>query len=86
MAEPQPHPDPGERERLAARHRDITIARERLDEARRVGARSTEVNPLRADLLAALEGYADLITELGAPVPPRLHSEIELYRRLHGRS
>ncbi|GAB6984614.1 hypothetical protein [Nocardioides pyridinolyticus] len=75
-----------EQEQLSAHLRDISVARERLDEARRVGARSTEVNPLRADLLAALEGYAAAITRLGAPVPHRIHSEIELYRRLHGRS
>ena len=75
-----------EQEQLSAHLRGITVARERLDEARRVGARSTEVNPLRAELLAALEGYAAAITRLGAPVPPRIHSEIELYRRLHGRS
>jgi hypothetical protein len=84
--EARQHPEPGERERLAEFVRDISVARQRLDEARRVGARSTEVHPLRAELLAALEGYAAMITRLGAPVPPRLHSEIELYRRLHNRS
>ncbi|MDQ2698835.1 MAG: hypothetical protein M3Y46_08590 [Actinomycetota bacterium] len=48
-----------EQEQLSAHLRDISVARERLEEARRVGARSTEVNPLRADLLAALtEGVA----------------------------
>jgi hypothetical protein len=75
-----------EHEQLASHLRDITLARGRLDEARRVGARSTEVTPLRAELLTALEGYADAITRLGAPVPHRIHSEIELYRRLHGRN
>lgn len=75
-----------EPEQLSARLRDIALARQRLDEARRVGARSTEVNPLRDDLLAALEGYAAAITRLGAPVPHRIHAEIELYRGLHGRS
>ena len=74
-----------EQEQLSAHLRDIALARERLDEARRVGARSTEVNPLRADLLAALEGYAAAITRLGAPVPHRIHSEIELYRGLGNR-
>ena len=74
-----------EQEQLSAHLRDIALARERLDEARRVGARSTEVNPLRAELLAALEGYAAAITRLGAPVPHRIHSEIELYRGLGNR-
>ena len=75
-----------QQEQLSAYLRDISVARERLEEARRVGAPSTEVTPLRADLLTALEGYAAAITELGAPVPHRILSEIELYRRLHGRS
>lgn len=74
-----------EQEQLSAHLRDISVARERLEEARRVGARSTEVNPLRADLLAALEGYAAAITRLGGPVPHRIHSEIELYRGLGNR-
>ncbi len=75
-----------EHDHLETHLRDIAVARERLDEARRVGARSTEVSPLRADLLAALEAYAAAITRLGAPVPHRIHAEIELYRGLHGRS
>ena len=74
-----------EQEQLSAHLRDISVARERLEEARRVGARSTEVNPLRADLLAALEGYAAAITRLGGPVPHRIHSENELYRGLGNR-
>lgn len=85
MAEARRPTEPGERERLAACVHDINVARERMDAARQVGARSTEINALRSELLTALEGYEAAITSLGAPVPQRLRAEIDLYQRLRNR-
>ena len=85
MSEPPHLSGPAERGRLAASLREIDVARGRLRAGRQVGARSTDVQRLRSELLSALEGYAAQITRLGAPIPPRLRSEIELYRRLRNR-
>jgi hypothetical protein len=44
-----------------------------------------EQQVLRKQLLDALEAYADALALEGAPLPPRLRTEIDLYRGLGGR-
>jgi hypothetical protein len=44
-----------------------------------------EQQVLRKGLLDALEAYADALATVGAPLPPRLRAEIDLYRGLSGR-
>jgi|tagenome__1003787_1003787.scaffolds.fasta_scaffold20174519_2 hypothetical protein len=85
MSEPSRQPGPPARACLASCLREVNVARARL-RATRNDLRSWEKPALRADLLAALEGYAEAITDLGAPVPRRLLAEIELYRRLRNRT
>lgn len=84
MSDPRqsPHrgPGPHPRERLQACARKVELARIELQTAR--GTRSGAELQARADLLDALETYAGLITQLGGPVPYRLHAEIELNRGL----
>jgi hypothetical protein len=70
-----------ERERLAACLLDVANARSHLRAAQgRPGGWG--VRDLRADLIAALEAYGAAITELGAPLPRKLRTEIELHRRI----
>jgi hypothetical protein len=71
--------------RLVACLRDVKIARAHLLTSRHEVGRDWEKHALRAELLAALEGCAAAITLLGAPVPRRLRTEIDLYRRLENR-
>ncbi len=84
MLEPGRSPRPNTHEVLAGCLEDVSIARDRLRAARGVGMRQSDQSPLRADLLAALEGYAEAISRLGAPVPHQVRAEIDLYRRLQG--
>ena len=86
MPEPRPHPDPDERHRIAQCLRDVHAARQQLRTARHEAARGWDKDGLRAELLAALEGYAAAITQVGAPLPRTLRNEIDLYRRLGNRS
>ena len=44
-----------------------------------------EQQQLRKELLASLEAYAAALAQAGAPLPPRLRSEINLYKDLGGR-
>ena len=37
---------------------------------------------MQADLLVALEAYAAAVASLGAPLPYRMRTEIDLYRNL----
>jgi hypothetical protein len=70
-----------ERERLAVCLLDVANARARLRAAQGVpGGRG--VYDLRADLIVALETYAQAITQLGAPLPRRLRAELDLHRRI----
>ncbi|MBU2694429.1 MULTISPECIES: hypothetical protein [Pimelobacter] len=66
---------------LAACQQEVSAARERLEDARRRGARQ-DIEPLRELLIAALEGYAATIERSGAPLPQRLQGELRLYRGL----
>ena len=75
-----------ERERLAVCLRDVTTARAHLRAAQHRVPRGCGVFAQRMDLLAALEAYAEAITELGAPLPRQLRTEIDLHRRLGHRS
>ena len=86
MPEPRRQAGPDERARLVACLRGVNIARARLEAARHQVTRGREKDALRAELLAALEGYAAAITRAGAPVPRRLLAEIEVYRRLRNRA
>ena len=70
-----------ERERLAACLLDVAHARAHLRAAQGKPG-GWGVYDLRVDLIAALEAYADAITELGAPLPRQLRAEIDLHRRI----
>ncbi len=70
-----------ERERLAACRLDVANARSDLRAAQGKPG-GWGVYDLRIDLIAALEAYGDAITELGAPLPRKLRTEIELHRRI----
>lgn len=86
MSEPRHHPEPAGRDPLATCMREVDLARRELRAGRQVGARGPDVQRLRSALLTALQGYAAEITRLGAPVPHRLQSEIDMLRRLDHRS
>jgi hypothetical protein len=80
------HLGPGQRQRVAACLRNVNLAREDLRTARHEEPNGWAARALRAELLAALEGYAAAIAEIGAPVPRTLQDEIALYRRLRNRT
>ncbi|MBD3926238.1 hypothetical protein IEZ26_16555 [Nocardioides cavernae] len=84
MLEPGPGLDPGRHLRLTSLLEDVKAARRLLDLARH-DKRHVEQQQLRRDLLASLEAYAAALTLAGAPVPPRLRSEINLYKGLGAR-
>ena len=67
-----------ERAQLGACHAEVVSARSRLQDARRNG--TSDLEPLRARLVAALERYAATIQRSGAPLPQRLHAELQLHR------
>ena len=79
-------PGPGERQRIAVCLQSLNIARGHLRTSRHQATRGWDKHALRADLLAALEGYAEAITQIGAPVPRTLQNEIDIYRRLRNRT
>ncbi|MFD1947045.1 hypothetical protein [Nocardioides aestuarii] len=72
------------RERVAACRQMVDAARLNLDRARATRP-DLDLRGFRADLLWALEEYESAITEVGAPLPPRLRREIQLYRQLADR-
>ena len=76
--------DPGRHHRLTLLLEDVLTARRRLERARH-DKRLAEQQLLRKGLLDALEAYANALATVGAPLPPRLRSEIDLYRGLGGR-
>ena len=82
MPESRRHAGFVERERAVACFREVGVARAHLRTARDTATGGWNKHALHADLLTALEGYAAAIIRLGAPVPPKLRNEIELYRRL----
>ena len=84
MLETGPELDPSRHLRLTSLLEDIKAARRLLDLARH-DQRHVEQQQLRRDLLATLEAYADALTLAGAPLPPRLRSEINLYKGLGAR-
>jgi hypothetical protein len=84
MLHAEPGFDPGRHQRLTSLLEDIKAARELLDRARH-DKRHVEQQQLRTELLAALDAYAAAVALAGAPLPPRLRSEIDLYRGLGGR-
>ena len=61
------------------------MAARRLLDLARHDKRHGEPQQLRRDLLVTLEAYADALALVGAPLPPRLRTEIDLYRGLGGR-
>jgi hypothetical protein len=70
-----------ERERLNVCMLNVANARVNLRAAQGVpGGRG--VYDLRAELIGALEAYAQAITELGAPLPRKLRAELDLLRRI----
>jgi hypothetical protein len=84
MLHPEAGFDPGRHQRLTSLLEDVKAARRVLDRARQ-DKRLVEQQQLRKELLAALDAYAAALTLAGAPLPPRLRSEIDLYRGLGGR-
>lgn len=84
MLHADPGFDPGRHQRLTSLLEDVKAARRVLDRARQ-DKRLVEQQLLRKELLAALDAYAAALTLAGAPLPPRLRSEIDLYRGLGGR-
>lgn len=85
MTDPRNHPRSDHHDRVQACRRDVSSAREQLRLARSASP-GWDLRGLRAELLRALEAYAAAISHMGAPVPPALHSEIELYRQLGDRA
>ena len=84
MLEHEPELDTGRHWRLTSLLEDVKAARRGLDLARH-DKRHVEQQQLRKDLLGALEAYADALAVVGAPLPPRLRSEINHYKGLGGR-
>jgi hypothetical protein len=84
MLHAEPGIDPGRHQRLTSLLEDVKAARRVLDRARH-DKRLVEQQQLRKELLAALDAYAEALAVAGAPLPPRLRSEIDLYRGLGGR-
>ena len=82
MLESTPHRGLNRSDAVAARADDVDAARSRLHAARRPGCRNTDAHLLQADLLVALEAYAAAVANLGAPLPYRIRTEINLYRNL----
>ena len=76
--------DPGRHQRLSSLLEAVLTARRVLDRARH-DKRLAEQQLLRRELLEALEAYAHALAQVGAPLPPRLRSEIDLYRGLGAR-
>jgi hypothetical protein len=66
---------------LADRLREVDAARAEV-RAARCTQRPMEQRLVQEELLVALERYASAIADFGAPLPYRLHAEIEMYRRL----
>jgi hypothetical protein len=69
---------------LGACQADVLLARSELLHARQRGAQ-LDVEPFRANLVAALEVYVAAIERSGAPLPQRVRAELELYRSLRHR-
>jgi hypothetical protein len=84
MLETGPEFDPGRHQRLTLLLEDVLSARRHLERARH-DKRLVEQQLLRKRLLDALEAYAGALAQAGAPLPPRLRAEIDLYRGLGGR-
>ena len=84
MLEAGPEFGPGRHQRLSSLLEDVLVARRVLEGARH-DKRLAEQQVLRRELLEALEAYAAALAEVGAPLPPRLRSEIDLYRGLGAR-
>jgi hypothetical protein len=84
MLEAGPEFDPGRHQRLSSLLQDVLTARRVLERARH-DKRLAEQQLLRRELLDALEAYASALAQAGAPLPPRLRAEIDLYRGLGGR-
>ncbi|WP_299931461.1 hypothetical protein [uncultured Nocardioides sp.] len=84
MLEVGPEFDPGRHQRLSSLLQDVLTARRVLERARH-DKRLAEQQQLRKELLDALEAYAAALALAGAPLPPRLRAEIDLYRGLGGR-
>ena len=82
MLEERLHSGPRERERVVFCLRELRVARAHVQTARYDATLRWKKDILRAELLKALESYAAAITQLGAPVPHRLRTEIDLYRGL----
>ena len=66
--------------------RELNHARDRLQRSRRGGGPRGEEQQLRAELILALEKYADAVAASGQPLPYRVRDELALYRGLGDRS
>ncbi|MDF1603185.1 hypothetical protein [Nocardioides sp. YIM 152315] len=61
---------------------DLNLARSRLSAGRHARVSRWEEQQLRADLVTALEKYADALAAGGLPLPYRIRDELALYRRI----
>lgn len=73
------------------RMHDLTVSLEALRDARSdVEAKRSQGSArgsstwLYEGLLAALEDYAATLTKYGYPIPPRMHTDLAMYRALAG--
>jgi len=82
VPEPAPRRRPSRSDAVSVCARDVEAARSRLHDARGPGCRGTDERAMQADLLVALEAYAAAVASLGAPLPYRMRTEIDLYRNL----
>ena len=63
---------------------DLRAARLSVSEERGPGRHLTEWTPAQANLLAALEAYAEALASAGHPLPYRIRDELFMRRRLAG--
>ncbi|MFC7497424.1 MULTISPECIES: hypothetical protein [unclassified Nocardioides] len=64
---------------------ELHLARRRLSAGRHAKVSRWEEQQLRADLVTALQNYADALAAGGLPLPYRIRDELALYRQIGDR-
>ncbi|WP_244931877.1 hypothetical protein [Nocardioides sp. W7] len=72
----------GTPESLAHLNRRLHEARQRVADRRTGRGHRDELARAHRELLAALEDFTGALVERGLPVPPALHTELQLHRDL----
>jgi hypothetical protein len=85
MSGPQSGAKGTERHLLERCSHDLNQARSRLSAGRHAKVSRWEEQQLRADLVTALENYADALAAGGLPLPYRIRDELALYRQIGDR-